>query len=82
MNRASLDQIEKCIFVLNLDNAIPLSFNHQKSIDETERNRRDDVSLAQQMLHGFGPTVNACNRWFDKTMQVRTRALPVGAAAS
>ena len=70
VNRDSLDLIERCIFVLCLDNPTPLSFNHQNSIDETEMNKRDNVSLASQMLHGLGPKVNSCNRWFDKTMQV------------
>ncbi len=70
VNRESLDMIERCIFVLCLDNSIPLSFNHQNSVDETTMNLRDDCSLAYQMLHGFGPKVNSCNRWFDKTMQV------------
>ena len=65
-----MDLIERCIFILCLDDSIPLSFNHQKSIDETSRDIRDDVSLATQMLHGFGSNVNSCNRWFDKTMQV------------
>ena len=71
-NRDSLDLIETCIFVLCLDDSIPLSFNHQTSIDETNMGFRDDVSLATQMLHGFGTKTNSCNRWFDKTMQVNS----------
>ena len=70
MNRESLNLIETCIFVICLDDSIPLSFNHQTSIDETNTGFRDDVSMATQMLHGFGTKVNSCNRWFDKTMQV------------
>ena len=70
-NRDSLDMIERCLFVLCLDKRIPISFNHQRSIDETNMNIRDDVSLLLQMLHGHGSTVNSSNRWFDKTMQVR-----------
>ena len=70
VNRESLNLIETCIFVICLDDSIPLSFNHQTSIDETNMGYRDDVSLATQMLHGFGTKVNSCNRWFDKTMQV------------
>ncbi|XP_013386300.1 choline O-acetyltransferase isoform X1 [Lingula anatina] len=68
-NRDSLDMIERCIFILSLDKGIPLSFNHQNSIDETSMNLRDDVSLACQMLHGMGSKLNSANRWFDKTMQ-------------
>ncbi len=76
VNRDSLDLIERCIFIVCLDDPIPLSFNHQTSIDETNMGFRDDVSLATQMLHGFGTKVNSCNRWFDKTMQVKTTILP------
>jgi choline O-acetyltransferase len=68
-NRDSLDTIERCIFVLCLDKGIPISFNHQNSIDETNKNLRDDVSLAFQMLHGMGTNLNGANRWYDKTMQ-------------
>ena len=71
VNLESLATIERCIFVLCLDRAIPISFNHQRSVDETSGNLRDDVSLILQMLHGHGSKVNSCNRWFDKTMQVR-----------
>ena len=70
VNRASLVAIEDCMFILCLDESMPLSFNHQQSIDETRQNLRDDVSLALQMLHGHGARHNAANRWFDKTMQV------------
>lgn len=52
-----------------LDKGIPISFNHQNSIDETTKNLRDDVSLAFQMLHGMGTNLNGANRWYDKTMQ-------------
>ncbi|XP_053393078.1 choline O-acetyltransferase-like [Mercenaria mercenaria] len=69
VNRASLEQIERCMFILCLDRSIPISFNHQRSIDETSMNVRDDVSLLCQMLHGQGSKVNSCNRWYDKTMQ-------------
>ena len=70
-NLESLALIESCVFVLCLDRAIPVSFNHQRSVDETNMNVRDDVSMLVQMLHGQGSNVNSCNRWFDKTMQVR-----------
>ncbi|KAL5018091.1 hypothetical protein ScPMuIL_003813 [Solemya velum] len=68
-NRDYLDQIEHCLFVVCLDKCVPITFNHQNSIDETQQNLRDDVSLALQMLHGHGTSSNSCNRWFDKTMQ-------------
>ncbi|WAQ97117.1 CLAT-like protein [Mya arenaria] len=68
-NRESLDLLERCMFVLCLDRGIPISFNHQRSVDETSLNVRDDVSLILQMLHGQGSSVNTANRWFDKTMQ-------------
>lgn len=67
-NRDSLDAIERSIFVLCLDTAAPVIFNHQNTI-ETKRNVRDDVSLASQMLHGLGTRINSANRWYDKTMQ-------------
>lgn len=70
VNRSSLEAIENCIFVLCLDKALPISFNHQTSMDETMNSRRDDVSLALQMIHGHGSQYNSCNRWFEKTMQV------------
>ena len=57
------------MFVLCLDDGIPISFNHQKSVDETTLNQRDEVSLLFQMLHGFGTKRNGANRWYDKTMQ-------------
>ena len=69
MNRTSLALIEQSIFILCLDKPVPLSFNHQSSVDETSAHERDDVSLAAQMLHGLGSGANSANRWFDKTMQ-------------
>lgn len=69
INRESLDLIQRCMFVLCLDRSIPVAFNHQRSIDETSMNLRDDVSQSLQMLHGQSSKVNSCNRWFDKTMQ-------------
>lgn len=71
VNQASLEAIESCMFILCLDQSMPLSFNHQQSIDETCKKQRDDVSLALQMIHGHGATHNSANRWYDKTMQVR-----------
>ncbi|KAI8521504.1 hypothetical protein Bbelb_012580 [Branchiostoma belcheri] len=54
-NRDSLDMIERCIFVLCLDEGV--------CCDKT------DLNLACQMLHGNGSHSNTPNRWFDKTMQ-------------
>ncbi|KAL4240512.1 hypothetical protein ACF0H5_001303 [Mactra antiquata] len=68
-NRDCIEQVENCMFILCLDRSIPISFNHQRSMDETSMNVRDDVSLILQMLHGHGTKINSCNRWFDKTMQ-------------
>lgn len=68
-NRDSLDAIERSIFVLCLDSAVPVTLNHRNSIDEIQNNVRDDVSLASQMLHGLGTRINSANRWYDKTMQ-------------
>ena len=76
VNRESLKLIEESIFVLCLDSSLPLSFNHQSSVDETCMNVRDDVSLASQMLHGMGSRHNSANRWFDKTMQVSVYGAP------
>ena len=66
-NRDCLDTIERCIFVLCLDNAV------QDGADSGASQWRDDESLALQMVHGSGVVHNTCNRWFDKTMQVSTR---------
>ncbi|XP_035671417.1 choline O-acetyltransferase-like [Branchiostoma floridae] len=54
-NRDSLDMIERCIFVLCMDEGV--------CCDKT------DLTLACQMLHGNGSHSNTPNRWFDKTMQ-------------
>lgn len=64
-----MDAIERSIFVLCLDSAVPVTLNHRNSIDEIQNNVRDDVSLASQMLHGLGTRINSANRWYDKTMQ-------------
>ena len=69
MNRESLDVIERCIFVLCLDERGAQS-NTIKEDTYSGQEIRDDVSLAKQMLHGLGTGHNSCNRWFDKTMQV------------
>ncbi|KAK2169375.1 hypothetical protein LSH36_10g01024 [Paralvinella palmiformis] len=67
VNRDSLDLIERCIFILCLDEMVPASKNHH--VPTQTSNIRDDTSMAKQMLHGHGSKYNTCNRWFDKTMQ-------------
>jgi len=69
-NKENLELIERCIFVVCLDKATPLSYNHAESVTETQSSRRDDVSLALQTIHGHGSQCNSSNRWFEKTMQV------------
>uniref|UniRef100_A0A4W3H9J2 Choline O-acetyltransferase n=1 Tax=Callorhinchus milii TaxID=7868 RepID=A0A4W3H9J2_CALMI len=54
-NRDSLDAIERCIFLLCLDEA--------NDIEHT------DTNLALQILHGGGCHKTSENRWYDKTMQ-------------
>ncbi|TNN13752.1 Choline O-acetyltransferase [Schistosoma japonicum] len=78
-NQDNLKVIAKSMFVLCLDKPIiPV-----EELDETtdingylndindynNLNKRDDVSLALQLLHGMGSSFNAANRWYDKTMQ-------------
>ena len=58
VNTESLNMIETSIFILCLDEAV------------ASNGRRDENSIALQMLHGQGTDLNSCNRWYDKTMQV------------
>lgn len=62
MNRESVRSIQKSIFTLCLDAPVP------RVSDDVYRNH-----VAGQMLHGGGGQLNSGNRWFDKTLQVRTR---------
>lgn len=55
-NRDSVQAIQKSIFVVCLDAAMP------RVSDEMS-------SAAAQMLHGGGSRLNSGNRWFDKTLQ-------------
>lgn len=57
-NEASVSAIQRSIFTLCLDGAMP------RGSDEAHRS-----SAAVQMLHGGGSQWNSGNRWFDKTLQ-------------
>ncbi|XP_071321571.1 carnitine O-acetyltransferase [Trachinotus anak] len=57
-NKESVSAIQRSIFTLCLDGAIP------GASDEMYRS-----SAAVQMLHGGGTQWNSGNRWFDKTLQ-------------
>lgn len=58
-NGKTIAEIQKSIFVLNLDRAMP----------ETEKGDERYSVMAGQMNHGGGSTHNTSNRWFDKTLQ-------------
>ncbi|KAK7066058.1 hypothetical protein SK128_011121 [Halocaridina rubra] len=57
MNRASVDEIQRCIFLLALDGPI---------VNPTG-NIMTDAAL--NCVHGNGPEGYAGNRWYDKTLQ-------------
>lgn len=58
MNKASVQSIQKSIFMLCLDKAIP---------EAGTLNRQTHVGL--QTIHGGGSHQNAGNRWYDKPVQ-------------
>ncbi|KAM7390875.1 hypothetical protein PAMA_008869 [Pampus argenteus] len=60
-NKESVSAIESSIFTLCLDGPVPQASDEMYSI-----------SAAKQMLHGEGSQWNSGNRWFDKTLQVRS----------
>ncbi|KAH9507364.1 hypothetical protein Btru_057910 [Bulinus truncatus] len=61
-NKASLENIQRSIFVVCLDGPIPPSAS-------------DPIDMAGSiMLHGGGCKVYSGNRWFDKTLQVIVNA--------
>ncbi|KAI0233419.1 Carnitine O-acetyltransferase [Lamellibrachia satsuma] len=59
VNERTLAEIQKSIFILNLDKAMP----------ETAKGDERYSMLAGQMNHGGGSAHNTSNRWFDKTLQ-------------
>ncbi|THD25064.1 Choline O-acetyltransferase [Fasciola hepatica] len=78
-NKENLELIANSMFVLCLDQPIgPVCELDEEtqvngSVEDVNdtglEHRRDDVSLALQLLHGMGSKYNASNRWYDKTMQ-------------
>jgi hypothetical protein len=58
VNKASLENIQRSIFVLCLDEHLPSDMSDERSV------------AARLMLHGGGSKLNTGNRWFDKTIQV------------
>lgn len=73
-NRESLELIEKSLAVLCLDlKPIGEKFMRrgiERGAKGFIQNKRDETSMAHQMLHGGGSQSNTPNRWFDKTIQV------------
>ena len=59
-NGKTIAEIQKSIFILNLDRAMP----------ETKTGDERYSVMAAQMNHGGGSAHNTGNRWFDKTLQV------------
>ena len=57
VNKASLENIQRSIFVLCLDEHLPSDMSDERSV------------AARLMLHGGGSKLNTGNRWFDKTIQ-------------
>ncbi|KAJ8921098.1 hypothetical protein NQ315_015896 [Exocentrus adspersus] len=56
-NRKSVEEIEKALFVVALDNPMP------------ELNDSRMSMASKQFIHGGGSRGNSANRWFDKTVQ-------------
>lgn len=70
LNRDSLDLIERCIFLVCLDQAETNEIDEENDyVSFNTAIKRDFVSLGEQILHGGKNMINAANRWYDKTMQ-------------
>ncbi|XP_037951758.1 choline O-acetyltransferase-like [Teleopsis dalmanni] len=73
-NQRILDLIDTALFVLCLDEPLPLTFN-ACGFNGAETSvhyacNRDETNMAHEMIHGGGSEYNSGNRWFDKTMQI------------
>jgi hypothetical protein len=70
LNRDSLDLIERCIFLICLDQSETDDLDEDDElVNFNQVVKRDFVSLGEQILHGGRNMLNASNRWYDKTMQ-------------
>ena len=70
LNRDSLDLIERCIFLVCLDQSDTDGLDEDDElVNFNKASKRDLVSLGEQILHGGKNLFNASNRWYDKTMQ-------------
>ncbi|CAF0797737.1 unnamed protein product [Didymodactylos carnosus] len=79
LNRDSLDLIERCIFLVCLDkvennwdiydNTLESNADECTLLTKYSEIERNNLSLAEQILHGGKNMINCCNRWYDKTMQ-------------
>jgi choline O-acetyltransferase len=70
LNRDSLDLIERCIFLICLDQSETDDLDEDDELVNFNKIiKRDFVSLGEQILHGGKNMINASNRWYDKTMQ-------------
>lgn len=65
LNKASLEALERAIFVLCLDKPPPYS-TQAPSVMEMPTSS----VTARQCLHGDGTSYNSANRWFDKIIQI------------
>lgn len=59
-NKAMLDMIESCLYVVCLDQTV-------HNLSDKSVSHQD---MFRQMVTGHGCNKNGTNRWFDKTIQV------------
>jgi len=75
-NRNNLALIERCLFVVNFDlEALGPEFNAACKVGARGHrlsNGRDETNMMHQMMHGGGSEYCSGNRWFDKTVQVKS----------